>query len=143
MDSEYTARFLEATRDAAAGAAANDPQAILHSAFAAVIKGDFDGLGELMTDDVELRILGFGHIDGVWRGRKEVVAATRKNFAELGVQQPVIESSVRQGDCIAVALRETGVFKSTGATYSIRGAQWFTFENGKIKKIDEICANVA
>jgi hypothetical protein len=37
-------------------------------------------------------------------------------------------------------LRESGILKATGQPYSVRGVQWFTFVDGKIKKIDEIIA---
>ncbi len=32
-----------------------------------------------------MNIHGIGPLDGAWRGRNEVVAATRKNFAEAAV----------------------------------------------------------
>ena len=47
-----------------------------------------------------------------------------------------------QGDRVAVLLRESGVLKSSGRAYSVRGVQWITFADGKIKKIDEIVAAV-
>ncbi len=141
MHREYADRLLATTR-AAATDAANDPQAVLHAAYDAIIQGDFDVFGESVTDDVELNISGFGPMNGTWRGRNEVVAATRKNFAEVEHQQPTIEGMIAQGDCIAVLLRESGTFKSSGKAYSIRGVQWFTFAGGKIKRIDEIVASV-
>jgi hypothetical protein len=39
-------------------------------------------------------------------------------------------------------LRESGVLKSSGQAYSIRGVQWFTFADGKIRKIDQIAASI-
>jgi hypothetical protein len=95
-----------------------------------------------MTDDVELNICGFPAIDGNWRGRIAVVAAARKNFAQIENQQPEIEAMISQGESIAVLLTESGVFKSTGQAYSIRGVQWFTFADDKIKKIDQIVASI-
>jgi hypothetical protein len=32
---------------------------------------------------------------------------------------------ISQGDSVAVLMRESGVLKSTGQAYSIRGVQWF------------------
>ena len=49
---------------------------------------------------------------------------------------------IRQGDCIAVLLRENGVFKSSGQAYSVRGVQWFSFEDARISKIDQIIARI-
>jgi ketosteroid isomerase-like protein len=139
MDREYSERFLRTT-----GSAATEdilaPQTVLHAAFDAIIRGDFDAFAASVTDDVELNIRGFGALDGVWRGRTEVVAATRKNFALLGEQKPEIESIISEGDRTAVLLRESGILKANGQPYSVRGVQWFTFADGKIKKIDEIIA---
>jgi ketosteroid isomerase-like protein len=141
MHREYADRLLATTRPAVANAA-NDPQALLHAAYGAVIRGDYDAFGESLTEDAELNIAGFAPMNGTWRGRDEVVAATRKNFAEVEHQQPTIEGMISQGDCIAVLLRESGTLKSTGKAYSIRAVQWFTFADGKIKKIDELAASV-
>ena len=142
MNPEYTDKFLATARAAATDASSNDPQAVLHAAYAAIIRGDFDALGESMTDDVELNICGFPATDGNWRGRNDVVAAARKNYAQLESQQPAIEGLISQGDSIAVLMRESGVLKSTGEAYSIRGVQWFTFADGKIREIDQIAASI-
>jgi ketosteroid isomerase-like protein len=83
-----------------------------------------------------------GPLDGTWRGREEVLAATRRNFAEVADQKPAVESMISQGDSVAVLLRESGILKSSGQPYSVRGVQWFTFAGGKIKKIDEIVASI-
>ncbi len=141
MDLEYSDRLLAAARSAVANNP-GDPHAVLHAAYDAVVKGNFDAFAESVTEDVELSICGFGPLDGTWRGRAEVVEATRRNFASIAGQQPEIESIIRQGDSVAVLLRESGVFKSTGQAYSVRAVQWFTFAAGKIKKIDEIVASI-
>jgi ketosteroid isomerase-like protein len=139
MDREYTDRFLRTT-STAASENTSDPQTVLHASFDAIIQGNFEVFGESLTDDVELNVRGFGALDGTWRGRDEVVAATRKNFALLSNQKPEIEGMISQGESVAVLLRESGIYKSSGQTYSVRGVQWFTFEGGRIKKIDEIIA---
>jgi ketosteroid isomerase-like protein len=137
MDREYSNRFLRTT----SWAATEDiraPQSVLHAAFDAIISGDYDTFGALVTDDVELSIRGMGAMDGYWRGRDEVVAAARKNFALLAEQKPEIESMISEGDRMAVLLRESGIYKASGQAYSVRGVQWFTFSGGKISKIDEM-----
>jgi ketosteroid isomerase-like protein len=141
MDSEFSDRLLKAVRPAAT-IEAGDIQAVLHAAYSAVVQGNFEVFGESVTDDVELNILGFNPMDGTWRGRNEVVEATRKNFALVSDQRPEIEGMIAQGDSVAVLLRESGVFKATGQAYSLRGVQWFTFADGKIKRIDEIVASL-
>ncbi len=140
MDREYTDRLLRTTNSAATEDLKN-PQTVLHRAFDAIVQGNFDAFGESVNEDVELNIRGLGELDGAWRGRAEVIAATRKNFMALAEQKPEIESMISQGDCVAVLLNETGVFKSNGQPYSVRGVQWFTFADGKISRIDEIVAS--
>lgn len=139
MDHEYTDRLLRTTRGAVTKVG-SDPQTILHTAFDAIIQGNFDAFGESLADDAELSVRGFGPLDGSWQGRADVVSATRGNFALLGGQKPEIEGMICEGDRIAVLLHESGFFQSSGQAYHVRGVQWFTFANGKIKKIDEIVA---
>jgi ketosteroid isomerase-like protein len=141
MDSEYSESLLATVRNAPASGP-GDLQTKLHEVYTAVIGGNFDAFGEAVTDDVELNIVGFGPLHGTWRGRKDVVDATRRNFGLLSNQQPEIEGIISQGDCVAVLMRETGMLKSNGQAYSLRGIQWFTFADGKIKKIDEILASI-
>src|SRR5271154_6817844 len=141
MDREYTERFLRTTSSATTKDM-RDPQTVLHAAFDAIIQGNFDAFGESVTDDVQLNISGFGALDGTWRGRDQVVAATRRNFALIAEQKPEIEGMIRNGDRIAVLLRESGIFKSNGQAYSVRGVQWFPFADGKISSIDEIVASI-
>jgi ketosteroid isomerase-like protein len=141
MDSEYTDRLLQ-TVSTAASRDASDPQALLHKVYSAVIQGDFDAFREALAEDAELNICGFGPLDGSWRGRNEVAEATRRNFALVSAQQPEVDSMISQDDSVAVLLRESGVFKTTGQAYSVRAVQWFTFADGKIKRIDEIVASI-
>lgn len=140
MDQQYSEKLLRTT-GAAAAKDARAPQTVLHAAFDAIVRGDFEAFAGFVTDDVELNVTGFGPMDGAWRGRADVVAATRKNFAMLGEQKPEILGMISEGDRTAVWLRENGVFKETGQAYSVSGVQWFTFDQGKIKRIDEIIAS--
>jgi ketosteroid isomerase-like protein len=141
MDRKHKDRFLR-TASGTAMQNSSYPLTVLLAVLSAIAQDDFDALAEAVTDDVELSICGFGPLNGVWRGRSEVVAITRKNFGLIANQKPEVESMIAEGDAVVVLLRESGVFKSDGQPYSIRGVQWFTFANGKIKKIDEIVASV-
>jgi ketosteroid isomerase-like protein len=142
MNPEYTDKLLATARPTATDPSSSDPQTVLHAAYAAIIRGDFNALGEFVTDDVELNICGFPATDGNWRGRNDVVAAARRNYAQIENQQPEIEAMISNGDSIAVLLRESGMLKSTKQAYSVRGVQWFTFVDGKIRKIDQIAASI-
>jgi hypothetical protein len=55
MDREYGERLLATARSEATNVP-GDLQAVLHSAYGAVIRGDFDAFGGLVTEDVELTI---------------------------------------------------------------------------------------
>jgi ketosteroid isomerase-like protein len=130
MESEFTDRLLATVR--------SDPQTVLPAAYAAIVAGDFDAFGACVTDDVEFNLSGFGPMNGNWRGRDHVVAAARKNFAPVDSQKPEVESIISQSDSVAILMKESGVLKSTGQSYRIRGVPWFTFADGKISKIDEV-----
>ena len=138
MDQEHSDRLLRAT----ATAESNSHQALLHAVYDAVVRSDYAVFAALVTDNVTLSIRGFGPLDGTWQGRDAVVSATRKNFAEIDSQQPNVECIVSQGNSVAVLLHETGVFRSTGQSYSVRGVQWFTFIDGKVSRIDEILGSI-
>jgi ketosteroid isomerase-like protein len=114
--------------------------AILQDVFAAIGRGDFDAMADACCDDVELDIAGPPSVPfvGVWKGRDDVVAAIRRNFAMLEGQRPEIESLSAQGDHVILILRERGRYIATGAAYSWRAAQVFTFDGGKIRRIREI-----
>ena len=90
MDRDYTAKLLRAVSPSAPGAI-SDPQTVLHAAYNAVVQGNFDAFSDAVTEDVELNVSGFSPMDGVWRGRREVVDATRRNFALVAGQQPEVE----------------------------------------------------
>jgi len=140
LDSEYSEKFLRTT----SSAAAKDTRlSVLHAAFDAIVQGNFEAFGDSVTEDVELNISGFGALDGRWKGRDQVVAATRRNFGMVAEQKPEIEGMISQGDSIAVLLRESGILKSNGQAYRVRGVQWFTFAGDRIKKVDEVIASVA
>lgn len=139
MDPQYTSRFIADVRQHPA--AADERRQVLLSAYEAVTRHDFDTFAQYLAEDVELDIRGCGRMDGNWRGRADVLEATRSNYAKVAEQKPEIESMVSQGDQVAVLFRETGVFPQDGHRYRYRVVQWFTFAGDKIRKIDEIIAS--
>jgi ketosteroid isomerase-like protein len=141
MDTRFTTRFLDTARSATNDLGAGNHGTLL-AVFEAVVRGDFEAFGELLTDDVELDIRGTGLFDGLWRGRKQVVEAARLNFGQLRDQKPEIEGMISQNDAIAVLVRETGVIKADQRGYGVRAVQWFTFSNARIRRIDQIAASL-
>jgi ketosteroid isomerase-like protein len=141
MDHDYMVRFMNDVRSPSKGHGADEEnRETLAAIYGAVGRGDFELFGEYLTEDVELDIRGMGPMDGVWRGRKDVVEAARANFANIDEQKPEIEAIVGQGNVTAVLFSEKGVLKPDGRTYKLRAVQWFTFVGGQIKRIDEIVA---
>ena len=141
MDSRHTDRLLHKIRTAPSDPGnPRDPQAVLHAIYEAIVEGDFDRLTNLTTEDVELHISGSNFFDGSWCGRDDVIAATKRNFSLLADQKPQIDDIACQGDCVAVLMRENGIIRESGHAYSLRAVQWCTFENGKLKRLDEIVA---
>ncbi len=142
MDAQYTARFLETIRTHSPQPETLDVnRETLHAIYDAVIRGDFDAFGQLLTADAELDIRGAGPMDGNWCGRERVVEAARANFSQVADQKPEIESVISGNNSIAVLFRESGVFKLEGRNYRLRVVQWFTFAERKVKRIDEIVAS--
>ena len=141
MDSHHADQLLHTIRTAAIDTGdPQEPQAVLHAIYESIVQGDFDHLTNLMTEDVELHISGSTLFDGSWCGRDDVIAATKRNFSLLAHQKPQIDDMACQGNCVAVLMRESGIVRESGHSYSLRGVQWFTFEDGKLKRLNEIVA---
>lgn len=143
MDSEFTTRFLGDLQTRSQTAAVETTHTTrLQSAFESIVRGDFDGFAQHVTDDVELHISGSGIFDGSWRGREQVLAAVRQNYGQLRDQKPEIEAMASEGNTIAILWSETGVLRADDTVYRVRGVQWFTFAGDKIARIEEIVARV-
>ena len=86
MNPEYTDRFLATARPPATDLSSGDPQTVLlHAAYDAIIRGDFDTLGESLAEDVESTICGFPAINGNWRGRSEQVQLRTNTSSALSL----------------------------------------------------------
>lgn len=143
MDPKHADVILETVESSRPeGDDGSSPMATLHAVYGALAQGDFKQFEALACDDVELHIRGFGPMEGSWRGRSDVVEATRRNFGLLSDQKPEIEKMVSQGDSVVVLVSESGVLKANGKPYHLRGVQWITFEGGKLKRVDEFLAEV-
>jgi|SRR5579884_2364481 len=141
MDAQYTAKFLsDIDRAVSSHHVPDDNRRVLRGVYDALIRGEFDRFGEMLTDDAELEIIGAGPMDGRWKGRAAVIAAARANFAQVGQQKPEIESVISHGDCAALLFREQGIVQGDGRSYRVRATQWFRFAGGKVRRIDEIVA---
>jgi ketosteroid isomerase-like protein len=140
MDPQYTSRFIADVRHQSDDA--DEHRRVLLSAYEAVSRHDFDAFAQYLAADVELDIRGCGRMAGNWRGRANVLEATRSNYAKVAEQKPEIESMVSQGNQVAVLFRETGLFREDEQRYRYRVVQWFTFAGDRIQRIDEVVASV-
>jgi ketosteroid isomerase-like protein len=106
---------------------------------------DFDGVVELLHDDIELEIVGppGAPFLGSWKGRAGVLDALRTNFAQVEAQQPQVQHVVAQGDTVTVVAREQGRFSATGRDYDLHWVQLLTFQGGKLLRVRELIAGSA
>ncbi len=116
--------------------APNNQQTFL-AAIQAIGANNFTAVSEYLTEDVELNIHGFPHMNGVWRGRVNVIAAMTMNFKKVTEQKPVIQDIVQRDDILVIRMRESGRFVESKIPYDVDVVLWCTFSGGKIAKIEE------
>lgn len=148
---ELIDRFLDSIDPAfrAGGAHVDDDEVhrrnvgLLHAVFEAVGVGDFEAYGRACTEDVILEIVGSSSVPflGSWKGRADVVDATRRNFGMLESQRPEIRSLAAQDDHVVVVMREAGRYIATGEPYAYHSAIVFTFDDGLVRRIREFIAD--
>jgi len=103
----------------------------------AIKHDDFAAIAEHLTEQVELHIAGFQAMDGSWRGRERVLEAMAANFGQITEQKPETEALIEQGNRIAMLIRESGRWKESGNSYSVRGVIWWTFEGNRLTRVEE------
>lgn len=119
---------------------ASDVHATLLAVLQAVGSGRFDEVTVHLTEDSEFHVYGFPAINGSYRGAAAVVAAMELNFSRVRNQQSAIEGMIREGDFVALKIRETGELCADGSTYEATGVLWFTFRGAQISRVDEYLA---
>lgn len=117
-----------------------DNVATLQQVYQALSAGDHAAIGKLLTEDVELEIIGPAMVPfiGKWRGIPKVLDAIQHNFTHVRNQRPEIVNLNAQGNSIVVIAREQGEAVSTGKPYNIHWVQIFTFRDGKLARIHEV-----
>ena len=149
MHVESVQRFIA---DLRSGFLADDPNsadktleltnvARLQTQYVALLHGDYASFLSSFDDDVECELLGPPSmpIVGRWVGKQEVIAALGRNFSLFENQRPVLLSVVAQGDMVVVAARETGHYRPASRDYESHFVQFFTFKDGKIIRLRQIC----
>lgn len=107
--------------------------------YGCIIRGDFEALGELMTEDVCLDIdaPSMPAFHGTTHGRAEVLATIERNFAQVDEQVPEVREVVVQGETVVVLSRESGQVSADGQAYLFSWLQFFTFREGRLCLIRE------
>lgn len=102
--------------------------------------GNYDALGDLLADDVEMEIIGPAEafMAGRHHGLPAVIEAVRNNFSLLEDQHPTVESVIAQGNQVVLVGREKGRIRSTGRSYDVSLVQIYTFREGRVVSMREV-----
>ena len=106
--------------------------------FAAIGRGDKEGLLALVAEDIEWIIPGENWpLAGTHRGRAGVAGVLQKASEELETTYPEPPEFVAQGDRVLVVGVATGKIKATNKTFKDDWVFAITVRNGKLTKIRE------
>ncbi|HWE35837.1 MAG TPA: nuclear transport factor 2 family protein [Isosphaeraceae bacterium] len=112
--------------------------------YRAIARGDFAAVLDLLHEEVDFEISGPPGVPfvGRWRGRDEVAAAVRGNFAMVEDQWPEVRAVIAQGDTVVIVAHEHGRFRAdeggNGTDYALHWVQVFTFRDEKVARFHEI-----
>ena len=125
-----------------AGDAATSNLERLQECYRAIARADFAAVAALTADDVEMELTGppLVPIAGHWRGRTQVDAATRANYAALADQRAELLALTATGNDVVVFAREQGRVRASGVLYDILWSQQYTFKEGLISRIRGVLA---
>ena len=106
--------------------------------FAAIGRGDREGLLAVVAEDVEWVIPGEGWpLAGTHRGHAELAAVLQKAFEEVETTYPKPPEFVAQGDRVLVVGVATGKIKATNKPFKDDWVFDMTVRDGKVTKIRE------
>jgi ketosteroid isomerase-like protein len=107
----------------------------------AMSEGDAKGQAECLTQDAFTNTMGFAGVSG--RRNRETMLATVDAFREIVPTgfRPTYHKIVAEGDTVVVEWEGNAVL-SNGQPYCNQYVFVFTFENGKIKQLNEYFCTV-
>lgn len=119
------------------------PRARLLEFVGLIREGQFDTLADYLTDDFEMDIHEVGArsetlFAGSCQGKAAGLATIRRNFESTSDQYPQILEIIDDGPNIAILMEESGLFLPTGKRYAFRVMAWFQFEEGLLRKFEEV-----
>jgi ketosteroid isomerase-like protein len=111
---------------------------IVKDFFAAMGRGDKQGLLALAAEDIEWMIPGEGWpLAGTHRGHAELAAVLQKASEEVEMTYPKPPEFVAQGDRVLVIGSATGKIKATNKPFKDDWAFAITVRSGKVANIRE------
>jgi ketosteroid isomerase-like protein len=113
---------------------------LIQDVILAIGRNDLVTVGELLTDDAELDIRTSVVLPFIQRakGKEQFLEAVRRNFGELGDQQPSVEAVIAQGNTVIILSTEQGELRGTGERYQIQGMHRYVCREGKIELVQEL-----
>jgi len=107
----------------------------------AMSEGDAAGQAECLTEDAFTNTMGFASVSG--RRDRETMLATVEAFNDVVPTgfRPKIEKVVAEGDTVIIEWEGNAVL-SNGEPYCNQYVFVFSFENGKIKQLNEYFCTV-
>ena len=106
--------------------------------FAAIGRGDRDGLLALVAEDIEWIIPGEDWpLAGTYRGHAELAHVLQKASEELETTYPAPPEFVAQGDRVLVVGVAAGKIKATNKSFKDAWVFDITVRNGRLTKIRE------
>jgi ketosteroid isomerase-like protein len=114
------------------------PLQVVKDFFAAIGRGDEDGLMALVAEDIEWIIPGDGSpLAGTHRGHAGVMNVHRKASQEVETTYPKPPEFIAQGDRVVVVGVATGKIKATGKSFKDEWVFDMTVRDGKVARIQE------
>ncbi|MCB2080030.1 MAG: nuclear transport factor 2 family protein [Novosphingobium sp.] len=107
----------------------------------AMDEGDADGMARCTTPDAVTNTQGFAGVSG--QRSREMMLATASAFKDIVPTgfRPKIEKVVAEGDAVVIEFQGDAVL-SSGEPYCNQYVFVFTFENGKIRQLNEYFCTV-
>ena len=108
---------------------------------AAMDAGDADGMARCITDDAITNTQGFAGVSG--QRSREMMLATASAFKDIVPTgfRPKMKKVVAEGDTVVLEFEGDAVL-SNGEPYCNQYVFVFTFENGKIRQLNEYFCTV-
>lgn len=101
-----------------------------------------EGIHDLMDADVDWEVVGPSDCPflGRWRGKDRVLEVAKSNFARIREYRPKVHTVLHQANSTFVLNDDEGIWEPTGQRFVGRGTQSFTFRDGKIVHMYQVCS---